>query len=333
LTNGVTYSFAINARTDGGKGGPQTASQSLTPHYSGAKWLAGTGTGSSNLRGVAYGTSTADSLGYFLAVGDGGAVYKALDGVSQSISGYAWTSVGTAPSLAYKAAINALSKYIAVGAGGAIVSSTDLLSWTSATSPVTTTGLNALASNGTAVVAVGDAGALIYTTDGSTWTSGAITSGTSSANLYGVAYSYATGMWVAVGAGGALLTSTNGTSWSVGSSGVTGNLNGITATTGNLLVAVGDNGKIITNSTMSTTAGGTWTAQTLSSSAHLYAVSTDSAQFLAAGAGGVLFSSLDGANWTSIAQTATTGDLLAIVGTTSKYMAVGTAGANISSIN
>jgi hypothetical protein len=329
LTNGVTYSFAMNARTDGGKGGAQTASQSVTPHYAGTAWLAGTGTGTSNLRGVAYGTSTADSLNYFLAVGDSGAVYKVLDGVSQSISGYAWTSVSTAPSLAYKAAINALSKYIAVGANGAIVSSADLVAWTATSSPVVTTSLNALASNGAAVVAVGDGGTLIYSTDGSTWKSGIVTSGSSSANLYGVAYSPYTTSWVAVGAGGALLTSADAMNWSVGNSGVTKNLYGVAASAGNVLVAVGDSGTLVTSS-----AGGAWTSKTLgTASGTLFAVSTDSAQFLVTGAGGILFSSLDGTTWSAITRTATNRDLLAIVGSASKYMVVGIAGANVSSIN
>jgi photosystem II stability/assembly factor-like uncharacterized protein len=329
LTNGVTYSFAMNARTDGGKGGAQTASQSVTPHYGGTKWLAGAGAGTSNLRGLAYGTSTADSLNYFLAVGDGGAVYKALDGVSQSITGYAWTPVSTAPALAYKAALNALSKYIAVSASGAIVSSADLSTWTTATSPVSSS-LNALAGNGSVVVAVGDGGKVLYSTDALTWTTGTVLPAGFTSKLSGVAYSATVG-WVAVGQGGSLLTSTDGVNWTVQTAMATpaGNdLNGVSATSAGVFVAVGNNGTV-----MRSTNGTSWTAQALTTGAHLYAVSTDSAQFLAAGAGGVLFSSLDGVTWSTITQTAATGDLLSIVGSVSKYMVVGTAGAAISSIN
>jgi hypothetical protein len=333
LPNGVTYSFAMNARTGGGKGGNQTASKSVVPGYAGSTWVAGTGMPiSGQFRGVSYGTSTADSLNYFLAVGDGGAVYKALDGVSQAVSGYTWAQVSTALSLNYTATINALSRYIAVSTTGAIVSSTDLSNWTSATSPVSSS-LNALASNGTTVVAVGDGGKVVYSTDALAWTAATITPllpAGFTAKLTGVAYSAAIG-WVAVGQGGALLTSSDGVSWTERSAmTIPGgfNLNGIAATSGSLFVAVGNNGTIMKSSD-----GITWTAQPLPSSANLYAVSSDSTQFLAAGAGGVLFSSVDGASWSPIAQTSTTADLQAIVGSTSKYLVVGTAGANISSIH
>jgi hypothetical protein len=334
LTNGLTYSFAMNARTGGGKGGDQSASVSALPRYAGANWIPGTGLAASDWRGVAYGTSTADSLNYFMAVSYGGTVYKALDSVSLSLSGYGWTPVSAAPSLTYKAAINAFSKYIAVGAvgvSGKIVSSADFSSWTTASSPVLTTSLNALASNGTTLVAVGDSGTLIYTVDGSNWMPATISSGSTSLNLYGVAYSATMG-WVAVGQSGALLTSSNGINWTVQTPmtlTVGAGLTGVAATYAGVFVAVGDTGQV-----MRSTDGVSWSATALGSSANLYAVSTDSVQFLAVGASGTVFTgSLDGSTWNQVTPTNAAGDLQAIVGSTSKYMVVGTLGSNISSVN
>ncbi len=361
LTNGVTYSFAMNGRTGGGAGGAQTASQSVAPRAAGANWKAGSGTTAiGDLRGLAFGTSSADSLNYYLAVGDNGAMYKGLDGVSQSLNGYGW-GVLNGPTVNYKAALNvklvanATNRYIAVGEDtigngtNSIVSSTDLATWTSALWASGTikpsSSINALASNGTTTVAVGNGGAAYFTTDGLTWTSSDTLP--TSANLYGVTYSTFTGMWIAVGASGTLLTSPDAKTWTAGSSGVGNNiaLRSVAATIGNVVVAVGDSGTIITNNTMTTAAGGAgaWVAPTVgpTNSNVLYAVTTDSAvnaldpQFLAVGQGGVTYTSVNGLTWNPpVANSAgPTNSLYGIIGTASKYVGVGASGAVFSSIN
>ena len=331
LTNGVTYSFAMNARTGGGKGGEQTASQSVVPRYAGSTWVAGTSSlGNSDMRGVAYGTAS-DSTVNYLAVGSGGAIYKGLEGVIQGLTGMVWTALAPSPSIAtdFRAATYAFGKYIALGANTGvknIVSSTDLSTWTAATwtPPVAPAGagLNAIANNGTILLAVGDGGNAFSTADGVTWT--AVTTGVAT-NLYGVAYSSTVG-WVIVGAGGTLITSTDLVNWHIPTSGAVGiDLNGVAITSGNVLVAVGTGGVVIKS-----TDGTNWLTQTLAAS-NLFAVSTDSAQFLAVGTAGAVFTSTDGATWTSVSQTSATTDLMAIAGSTSKYMVVGKAGANMSS--
>jgi hypothetical protein len=341
LTNGVTYSFAMNARTGGGKGGEQTASVSTVPRVAGANWVAGRGLGTNTMRGITLGISSADSLYYFVAVGDAGKIYKSAESVSQGLNGYNWSVVtpATTIDLNFKAATYTLSKYIAVGSGGTgknVYTSTDLSTWMPASTTILT-GLNALTSNGTTVVAVGDGGKAYYSADGSIWTAATMPTSFTS-NLYGVAYSSYTGMWVAVGAGGALLTSLDAISWTSANSGVAVDLNSVTATTGNLIVAAGNSGTVITNNTMTTTLNSdVWTVHTLStlggSTPALYAVSTDSVQLLAVGSGGAAFTSTDGATWTTVSSTQTGNDLLAFYGSASKYLAVGTAGANSSSIN
>ena len=337
LANGVTYSFAMNARTGGGKGGEQTASQSVVPRYAGSTWVAGSGLGTNSMRGITLGVSSADSLSYFVAVGDGGKIYKNAESVSQGLNGYSWSVVTPANTIDvnFKAATYTLSKYLAVGSGGTgnnVYYSTDLTTWTPASTTIST-GLNALVSNGATVVAVGNGGQAYYSTDGSTWTAATMPSSFMS-NLYGVAYSSYTGMWIAVGAGGALLTSLDAKTWTSASSGVAVDLNSVIATTGNVIVAAGNSGTVITNNnTMTTSVNGTWTAQTLGYSPTLYAVSTNSVQFLTVGAGGVAFTSIDGVTWAPVSSTQTSNDLLAIYGSASKYLVVGTAGANSSSIN
>jgi hypothetical protein len=328
LVNGVTYSFAMNARTDGGKGGEQTVSRSVKPGYAGTSWIAGTASmGASDLRGIAFGTANAEST--YLALGMGGALYRGLGGVSQSLNGMDWTALTPTTPLTtdFKAATYAFGKYIAIGGGAGvnnIVSSSDLTTWTAATWTPAGANLNALANNGTTLLAVGDGGTAFSTTDGVAWTP--VTTGVAT-NLLGVTYS-ATGLWVAVGAGGTVVTSPDLATWTPRSSNAGGNdLNAVAATASGVFVAVGNNGTKIKS-----TDGQTWVALTPISGAHLFAVSADSAQFLAVGAAGAVFTSLDGATWNTISQTSTTSDLMAIAGSSYKYVVVGKAGASISSI-
>jgi hypothetical protein len=290
------------------------------------------------LRSTTYGTSSADALTYFVAVGDGGAIYKTQNTVTQGLTGHAWSLVTPATAIAtdFRAATYAFGQFIAVGANGTVNNvffSPDLATWTAATTTIAAP-LNALASNGTTLVAVGDGGRVFYTTDAKTWTAATGIPAGITSNLYGVAYSSTLG-WVVVGQAGTLMTSPDLLTWTVQSSNAGGNdLNGVTVTSGNMFVAVGNNGTVITNSTMTSTAAGTWNSITLGTAPNnLYAINTDSVQFLAVGQGGIAFTSLDGLTWTPVASTGTTNDLLSIYGSAYKYMVVGKAGTAISSIN
>jgi hypothetical protein len=333
LTNGTTYAFAMNGRTGGGKGGAQTPSQSVVPVSAATHWIAGTGpTAAQVLRGTSYGASTADSLNYFVAVGDSGVIYKTQDTVSQGLNGYVWSTVTPSPAIAtdFRAAFHMPGQFVVVGANGAVNNvfhSTDLATWTAATTTIST-GLNALASNGTTLVAVGDGGKVYYTTDAITWTAAAGIPAGLTANLYGVAYSSTYG-WVAVGQAGTLITSPDLLTWTVRASNAgTNDLNAVVITSGNIFVAVGNNGTIVKSID-----GSNWALQVRTDTSHLYAVNTDSVQFLAVGQGGAAFTSLDGATWTAVANTGTTKDLLSIYGSSTKYMVVGKSGTTASSIN
>lgn len=336
LVNGTVYSFAMNARTGGGPGGAQTASVSATPGYAGTTWVTGTGA-AGTLNGVTFGTSSADSQNYFAAFGDGGVIYKAAYGVSQGLTGYVWSQVMGGPVADFKATTYASSygKFFAVGANGGannIVSTSDFSNWTAATMlPASASaGLNAVTSYGTTLMAVGNSGTVLYSVDGATWNAASVAGAYAGSNFYGVTYSASNGMWVAVGANGALITSSTGTSWTSGTSNAGANdLLGVTATSGNVVVAVGAGGTVV----RSLDGGLTWALQTSLPAITLYGISTDSTQFVAVGTGGAEFTSLDGATWTLAATPGTSANLKAVTGSASLYMAVGVTGATVSSIH
>ena len=201
LANGFTYSFTVNGRNGDGPGGPGSPSVSVVPRPAGGTWKAGGSLGSNTLRSLTYGTNSADSLGYYYAVGDAGSAYRSLDGLT-------WTATSAPANTTLNASVYTFARFLVIGANGSANYSTDMATWSVAPTG-TTANLNAIASNGALAVAVGNGGTILSSMDGILWT--AVASPTTS-NLYGVVYS-SSGVWIAVGAGGTLLSSTNGTTW------------------------------------------------------------------------------------------------------------------------
>ena len=329
LTNGQAYSFAMDARINGGKGGAQTTSMNRTPRLGGAAWSAGSGLDNhQNFKGLAYGTATDASLDY-IAVGSGGSIYKST--YLSTDNALTWSSTASGLAINFTAVTYAFGKFIAVGsgAGNNIVSSADLTTWASATTAIAS-GLNAVATDGVTVVAVGGSGQIYWSADALSWTAATV-SGVNQ-NLQGVAY-LASGSWVALGDGGTLLTSADGRVWARSSATLPAELVSTTlraaASVGSTWVVVGDAGKLMT----STDSGATWIYHAVSttSSPNLYAVNGSSttlsaaAQFLAVGASGAVYSSPDGSVWT--AQSAgMSNDLYGLLGSATLYIAVGGAG-------
>ena len=325
LTNGQAYSFAMDARTNGGAGGAQTASLTTTPRLAGPTGTWSTGSGLDNskqFKGLASGTASDASLNY-IAVGSGGAIYKSTDAAT-------WSASTAASGIGFNAASYAFGKFVAVGSGTVnnIVSSADLSTWKPASTSIPG-GLNALATDGTTMVAVGDGGKLWFSTDALVWTDASIAS--VSSNLYGVAY-LASGSWLAVGQGGVMLTSTNGQSWKVSAASsvpTTQALRGVAAV-GSTWVAVGDNGTLIT----SLDSGVSWSARSVASGPTFYAINGSSTtvnsltQFLAVGAAGAAYTSLDGLTWTS-QTTGVNVPLYGLLGSAVMYVAVGASGTGI----
>lgn len=310
LINGITYSFALNARTDDGPGGAGTPSVSAVPRLAGNTWVAGAPLGTNNLRGAMFGVS-------HIAVGLGGTMYS-------SSTGKTWTPVSPVTSKDLHAALYVNGAYLAGGAGGTALSSTDAIAWTAQPTGIASD-LYAIASNlSNLIVAVGANGTIITSADGKTW-SVAANSGTTK-NLYGVAYcAYGGGMWVAVGAGGLILTSTDASNWQAVASGSTADLRGVAygPTAGaSAFVAVGASGTLVTSPD-----GANWTLQPAPTKAALNAV-IYATQFIAVGAGGTVFSSVDGTSWAAKAS-GTVSDLNAIEHAPYSYSVVGAEGANL----
>lgn len=317
LVNGVQYSFTVNARTGNGPGGPGTPAAFTLPRPAGTTWAKGSATGTNALRALTYGVSSADALGYYLAMGDNGSTFK-------STTGLTWTAVPAATTTQINANIYTLSRFVGVGNAGTIVYGTDLAAWSNGVSN-TTENLNAVASNGTRAITVGNNGTIRTTTDGITWT--AATTVPTTKHLYGVAYT-ANGLWVAVGASGTILTSADGLTWTQQTSGSTANLRAMTVQyiAGYTFAVVGDAGTVL----LSSDNGVTWVAQTTGLTGNLTAVNASSSQIVVIGSGGLVAVSANGTSWTT-SSTGTTADLFSFLAGLSQYVAVGAGGTNINS--
>jgi hypothetical protein len=329
LANGLSYSFSVNGRTNGGPGGPGATPVTATPRLAGSTWTAGAAAGSNALRCVTYGAS-------FVAAGDGGAMYSSVDGV-------AWSPISYATTANLTASVNGCSysgTYKLVGDGGLVLTSPDAVTWTAQTSvtAVTSENLYAIASNNVNLtVAVGANGTIITSPDGVTWTSrGDIN--TTTQHLYAVNYSTLnSGTWIAVGAAGTVLKSADGLTWTtvLPGTGASPDLRGIaygasTASTGaTVFVAVGASGTVLTS-----TDGSAWSALTTPPTTSDLNAVTYGTQFVAVGAGGGKFFSTDGVTWlpgawTPGSGTGTNSNLNAVTRGPLTYAAVGAGGANV----
>jgi hypothetical protein len=322
LTNGRTYSFTINARTDGGPGGPGAPTQVAVPQLAGANWAVGAPLGTATLNGSSSGVGAA---GYaVIAVGEGGGIHTSLNGAA-----YTAPANPSAP-----VDLNAVGYggigWVAAGDNGSLLFTQDGTTWTAKTSGTTANlyGVTTLGSTG--FVAIGGGGTILTSADATTWT--AAVSGTTS-DLYAAALG--TTRYVVVGAGGTIVTTADGALWETTPSGVTNDLRGVafapiaTVSEGvtvvtNQYVAVGTGGMILTSND-----GLAWTVQPSPTTADLYSV-VYGTQFVAVGKGGGIYTSPDGKAWTA-RTSGTTNDLTTVVRTLTGYTAYGAAGTNVSS--
>jgi hypothetical protein len=265
LIDGTTTYFAINGRINGGPGGSSSPTISKTPYNASAQtW-----------------TLNPTSL-------------------IQDIYGVGYTSLTTCTN---NGSISAAGTFAAVGATGAIFTSTDGISWTGQSSPITTN-LNAVAgyaanqnnaaTPGLRWVAVGDGGAAVYSTDGITWSVGATTT---TQSLHAI--TQVSGTFFAVGDAGTILSSIDGNTWTshTATSGTTNRLNGVTH--GGIYVAVGDGGTILASSD-----GSNWTARPSPTTSNLHQVtsfvSVYGTIYVALGDAGTIVTSKDGGTtWTT----------------------------------
>ena len=326
LVNGTTYSVTVNARKEGGAGGPASPAQTIVPRLAGSVWEAGAPLSASNLLGVGYTSATTSGVSTIVEVGANGAAFWSFDART-------WNAATTNFGGNLNAVRYSNGVFVAVGDSGAIITSPDGATWTPRATPTTNT-LTAVTSDGQGhLVAVGRNGTILVSSDAGTWT--AANSGTTE-DLYGVAFGNS--RYVAVGAHGVQLASGNGTAWTPITAITGADLHGITygslaSTTAGVarFIAVGTGGTVLTS-----TDGLAWTLVGSLTDTSLASVAFGS-QFVAVGAGGAIFTSADGFAWQP-ADSGTTTDLNAVAFTILTahsigvgYAAVGNAGTNLTS--
>ncbi|MGE5343100.1 MAG: WD40/YVTN/BNR-like repeat-containing protein [Candidatus Omnitrophota bacterium] len=226
----------------------------------------------------------------FVAVGENGVIKTSPDGIN-------WTN-RTSNTKNKLVGLRHEKQYcgpmVAVGYNGTILYSWHGINWDSDYSG-TTERLRGVAyyANDNTYVAVGDNGTILRSfLDLGNWEK--VCSGTTQ-RLLDVCYSYSAGKkFVAVGLVGTILTSDcQAKSWTKRASGTTVTLNSVTG--GPLIVAVGDEGKILTSSN-----GMTWTSRASGVIEDLFAVSYSNGMYVIAGVKGqsiIALKSTDGINW------------------------------------
>ena len=321
LTNGTPYSFFMTGRTNSGPGGDATPTVAATPRLAGSEWTSSSTVNTGTPTGLTYGSyldiASNTVLNTYLAVGNGGKIFRAADLNT-------WTAITPVVNVNLHAAEYSYSfaKFIAVGAGGTILYSSDSKIWTQSTK-ITPHNLNAIATNGSLAIAVGDNGTIVTSNNALTWT--AATSVPTTSKLHGITYTNS-GNWLAVGAGGTILTSGDGLTWTAQKSGSSADLKGVgsmTNFTNNVtsyqFIVVGANGTILSSPDAIT-----WTTQSANTTANFNALSATT-QFLAVGSDGTVVTSLDGITWKPQASQ-TTANLTHLLRAQNMYIAVNSMG-------
>ncbi len=300
LVNETQYAFIMNATNNDSKAGPNSPVMRQTPRLAGDTWNSGTAFTTTNLNGIAFNGSR------LVVVGDSATIFAGdYNYTSTNPPGVtAWMpaslpvgfSPGSTTGPTLSAGMNGIAfgfvsgvgTYVVVGDGGAIFTSTDLVTWTPATSGTGKALFSISLLNGSFVATgasgTGASGTLLTSTDGTTWTSQ--TSNTPNA-LRGAAFrSSPNGLYVVVGDAGTIVTSADGTNWTATTLPGAQHLRGVT------------NGGV---------AG---------------------ARFLAVGLGGAVVFSDDGSTWSSPSTLPGPSDLSRVIFTPAMYVAVGATGAN-----
>jgi photosystem II stability/assembly factor-like uncharacterized protein len=99
--------------------------------------------------------------------------------------------------------------------------------------------------------------------------------------------------FIAIGRAGTVVTSPDGVGWTLRTTNISVNLNGATSSA-SMVVAVGDNGAIITSGD----GGVTWAVRNSGTTYTLKKVAWTGSEFVAVGSGGMVLRSTDGITWT-----------------------------------
>ncbi len=306
--------------------------------------------------------------GQFVAVGgsSGGWGSDPTSVILTSPDGITWTSRSSGQSEKIYKVIWTGSKFLAYGTDFTI-ESINGSSWTLAAStgiPGTDDYYTFLSWAGDRAIGVGPGGYMASSSNGSSWTNlseSLVDESVSYISLNGVAIS--NGRSIATGyininytANSLVLTSDDGKSWVRRSTGTTAEIEDILALGSDNLIAVGEEGTVLTSTNNGTSwssrsigtshlstvivghnryvtvgTGGaiytssdtvSWAAQTSNTSLDIYSVAWNGQQFVAVGAEGTLLTSPDGTTWTNVPVT-TTSDLRDIIWNGEMFVVVG----------
>ena len=184
--------------------------------------------------------STAQLLGVgasptlFFTAGTSGALLTSLDGTT-------WTARPSGITSTLRGAAFGNNRYVVVGDNGAILQSADGITWAAVTTGLTAQLINVGYFDNVGFLAAGASGAMINSTDGVTWR----TVDTGVTDAIGAISQTPIGFVAPLGTSGGLLLSLDGLYWVPGSIPIDRTVRGVAASA-NTIVAVGDNGAILT---------------------------------------------------------------------------------------
>ncbi len=170
----------------------------------------------------------------FVAAGASGSLLTSADGTQ-------WTGRTSGTTNALRSATFGNNRYVVVGDAGTILTSADGTTWAAATSGITTQLLNVGYFENLGFLAAGASGVMLNSADGLTWRT--VETGIAD-TIYSIAQT-PIGFLAPAGTAGTMLMSLDGTNWSIGTIAADRAVRGIAATA-NTIVAVGDNGAVLT---------------------------------------------------------------------------------------
>jgi len=337
LVNQTQYAFILTASNSGGVAGPPTPVVTATPGSTGTglSWTINSPLSAAALRGVASGGNT------LVTVGTSAAIYTAQYSPDSTGGISNWGAAITLP-IGFISTLTSVifdgTHFVALGFDGSIITSSDSVTWKTATAVNAGQDLNGSIAygNGTYVV-VGAGGYIATNTTGSSNPGTSNPSSTISEIITGAwvpqtsgitqdlnYVAFVNGDFIAVGQQGTMLTSHDGVTWTARNTGTTNNLWQVAYGAGTY-IAVGDGGTII-----SSVNSATWTKQASPTTKALYAIyfgGNDT--FVVAGELGTIAYSTSGADGSWTLTSVGKSDLYGITGN-GVFVAVGAAGATVS---
>lgn len=256
----------------------------------------------------------------------GATISATPSGIATSTDLVTWTSQTSGVTSTIYTVTYGNGIFVFGGMGGILRTSTDGITWTARTSGTATTAyISEIIYAGGQYLYVNSVGGISTSTDAITWT--ARTSGTASALRRVV---YANNLYIAGGVGNNLRSSTDGITWTARAMGVTNTIYGITY--GNSIYVIAGQTGMLRSSTDLVT----WTARTSGTASDIYNLNYDSttSEFYYVDVNGLVGTSTDAITWSTLAaRNQGTGSFYSLTYTSGTYLAGAVSGAISQSSN